>query len=88
MENLNNENKSDNKEEEIIKINENIEKDSSKKNKKSKKKPKISKEPKKPKLSEEEIAKFREKENTINDLFIAYYKTLLNFSDEEFSEFL
>ena len=88
MENLNNENKSDNKEEEIIKINENIEKDSSKKNKKSKKKPKTSKEPKKSKLTEEEIAKFREKENTINDLFIAYYKTLLNFSDEEFSEFL
>ena len=39
-------------------------------------------------LSEEEIAKFREKNNTINELFIAYYKTLLNFSEEEFSEFL
>ena len=88
-ENLNNENNINNKEEEIKKDdNKNIEKDSSIKNKKRKKKSKILKEPKKSKLSEEEISKFREKENTINELFIAYYKTLLNFSDEEFSEFL
>ena len=87
MENLNNENNIDNKEE-IKKENENIDKKSSTKNKKRKKKEKILKEPKKSKLTEEEIAKFREKENTINELFISYYKTLLNFSDEEFSEFL
>ena len=77
-----------NKEKEIKKENDNIEKDSSTKNKKRKKKQNILKEPKKTKLSEEEIAKFREKENILNESFIAYYKTLLNFSEEEFSEFL
>ena len=85
MEILNNEK---NKEKEIKKENDNIEKDSSTKNKKRKKKQNILKEPKKTKLSEEEIAKFREKENILNESFIAYYKTLLNFSEEEFSEFL
>ena len=85
MEILNNEK---NKEKEIKKENDNIEKDSSIKNKKRKKKQNILKEPKKSKLSEEEIAKFREKENILNESFIAYYKTLLNFSEEEFSEFL
>ena len=85
MEILNNEK---NKEKEIKKENDNIEKDSSTKNKKRKKKQNILKEPKKSKLSEEEIAKFREKENILNESFIAYYKTLLNFSEEEFSEFL
>ena len=85
MEILNNEK---NKEKEIKKENDNIEIDYSTKNKKRKKKQNILKEPKKSKLSEEEIAKFREKENTLNESFIAYYKTLLNFSEEEFSEFL
>ena len=84
MENL------ESKKEEEIKNEENKLEDNNKeiKNKKKKKKQKKSKEPKKSKLSEDEIAKFREKENTINESFISYYKYLLNFKEDEFSEFL
>ena len=92
MENLKDEKKKINKEEDIKEKNENLEKENnnnnSKKNKKRKKKKKNPKEKKKSKLSEEEIAKFRQKESTINESFISYYKTLLNFTEEEFSEFL
>ena len=90
MNNLNDEKNSNNIKEEIKQNNEISGNDNniSIKNKKRKKKKKNQKEPKKKKLSEEEIAKFREKENTINESFISYYKTLLNFTEEEFSEFL
>ena len=55
---------------------------------KKKKKKTMKKEPKKSKLSEEEIEKFREKDKSINESFISYYKYLLNFKEDEFSEFL
>ena len=82
MGNLNKEinEKNNKKEENIIKNKEN--------NKKNMKKKKDKKENIKKKLTEEEIAKFREKENTINEAFISYYKNLLNFNEEEFSKFL
>ena len=55
---------------------------------KKKKKKTIKKEPKKSKLSEEEIENFREKDKSINESFISYYRYLLNFKEDEFSEFL
>ena len=92
MENLNEENNINDKKEEKEKIEEkgesNNDKNPSKTNKKSKKKKKNPKEPKKTQVTEEDIAKFRELDNTINESFISYYKNLLNFSEEEFSEFL
>ena len=92
MENLNEENNINDKKEEKEKIEEkgdsNNDKNPSKTNKKSKKKKKNPKEPKKTQVTEEDIAKFRELDSTINESFISYYKNLLNFSEEEFSEFL
>ena len=84
MENLNKENKKHKENEKKIEnsVNDKTKNIKSKKNKKSKK------EVKKTKLTEEEISKFREKENTLNESFISYYKTLLNFSEKEFSDFL
>ena len=84
MENLNKENKKNKDNEKTI---ENLVNDKTK-NIKSKKNQKSKKEIKKTKLTEEEISKFREKENTINESFISYYKNLLNFSEKEFSDFL
>ena len=87
IKNINEEEKEVEKEEEKLDEN-NTSNNKSSKSKKSKKKKKKPIETKKTKLSEEEIAKFREKDNIISELFISYYKTLLNFSKEEFSEFL
>jgi 16S rRNA C967 or C1407 C5-methylase (RsmB/RsmF family) len=90
MENLNEEDKTENKKEgnEIKVKNEKKENNLSSNNKKKKKKPKKAKEPKKSKLSQEEIESFREKDSIINESFISYYKNILNFSEEEFSKFL
>ena len=87
MENLNNKNNS-NDEKEEAKLYENFNNKKSSKPKKNKKKKNNQNEIKKTKLSEEDIAKFREKDSLISELFISYYKKLLNFSEEEFSEFL
>ena len=93
MEDLKEENNINNKEEEkeIKEENENIDNNNnipSTKNKKKKKKKKVCQEPKKSKLSEQEIALFREKDSIINESFISYYKNILNFTEEEFSKFL
>lgn len=58
------------------------------KNEKITNRKKQKKEPTKKKLTEEEISKFRERDNTISESFISYYKPLLNFSEEEFAQFL
>ena len=92
MENLNEEknSKEEMKEEKMMENKGNSEnnKNSSNSNKKNKKKKKSPKKVKKTQMTEEEIAKFREKDNKISEAFISYYKYLLNFSEEEFNEFL
>ena len=55
-----------------------------KKHKKKPKPPKIKKE----ELTEEEINNFRIKDKTISENFISYYKSILNFDEKEYSEFL
>ena len=60
------------------------EKKKGKKNKKKKTPKKIKKED----LTEEEINKFRLQDKTIASTFISYYKSLLDFTEEEFSLFL
>ena len=60
------------------------EKKSKKKHKKKPKPPKIKKE----ELTEEEINNFRIKDKTISENFISYYKSILNFDEKEYSEFL
>ena len=59
-------------------------KKSKKKHKKEPKPPKI----KKSELTEEEINDFRIKDKTISELFITYYKSILNFDEKEYSDFL
>ena len=55
-----------------------------KKHKKKPKPPKIKKE----ELTEEEINNFRIKDKTISENYISYYKSILNFDEKEYSEFL